>query len=82
MLLALARDPGASLREIAQVCRLSPRTVQRILRDLTASGYLTRHPTGRSSRCTLTPDGLHRRPTRADPPPPNSWTPPAGTGTV
>ncbi|WP_317452033.1 MULTISPECIES: helix-turn-helix domain-containing protein [unclassified Streptomyces] len=42
MLLALARDPGVRLRDVAESCGITERTVQTIVADLEEGGYLTR----------------------------------------
>ncbi|WP_037709617.1 helix-turn-helix domain-containing protein [Streptomyces griseus] len=42
VLLAIARDPGARLRDVAAECGITERTVQGIVSDLEAAGYLTR----------------------------------------
>ncbi|MEU1863511.1 helix-turn-helix transcriptional regulator [Streptomyces gardneri] len=42
VLLAISRDPGARLRDIAEGCGVTERTVQAIVTDLEEAGYLTR----------------------------------------
>lgn len=42
VLIAIARDPGVRLRDLAAICDLTERTVQTIVTDLEADGYLTR----------------------------------------
>ncbi|MEU2507376.1 helix-turn-helix domain-containing protein [Streptomyces sp. NPDC007863] len=42
VLLAIARDPGIRLRDVAAHCGITERTVQSIVADLEAGGYLTR----------------------------------------
>jgi predicted transcriptional regulator of viral defense system len=47
VLLALARDPGLRLRDIADLVGITERATQRILGELEAGGYLERRKTGR-----------------------------------
>ncbi|MER5730773.1 helix-turn-helix domain-containing protein [Streptomyces sp. NPDC002138] len=42
VLLAISRDPGVRLRDVASVCALTERSVQAIVADLEEAGYLTR----------------------------------------
>ncbi|MFI8258641.1 helix-turn-helix transcriptional regulator [Streptomyces filamentosus] len=42
VLLSIARDPGARLRDVAAECGITERTVQGIVSDLEAAGCLTR----------------------------------------
>ncbi|WP_426361738.1 helix-turn-helix transcriptional regulator [Streptomyces sp. E-08] len=42
VLLAISRDPGARLRDIAATCGITERTVLAIVTDLEEAGYLTR----------------------------------------
>jgi DNA-binding MarR family transcriptional regulator len=47
VLVEIARNPYARLRDISPVVGLTERTVQAIVTDLEAAGYLTRARTGR-----------------------------------
>jgi hypothetical protein len=47
MLLALARTPGASVEQLAEVAEMSRRSAFRVLADLQRSGYITRRKNGR-----------------------------------
>jgi hypothetical protein len=50
VLLVIARNPEATLREVAELVGLSERAVQRIVADLEAGQYLERVRTGRRNR--------------------------------
>jgi hypothetical protein len=60
VLVEIARDPGARIRDISAVVGLTDRTVQAIVADLEAAGYLTRTRTGRRTRYTVNHDSLFR----------------------
>jgi DNA-binding IclR family transcriptional regulator len=60
VLVEVARDPEARIRDISAVVGLTERTVQAIVADLEAAGYLTRTRTGRRTRYTVNPDSLFR----------------------
>jgi hypothetical protein len=60
VLVEIARNPRARIRDIAPVVGLTERTVQAIVTDLEAAGYLTRNRTGRRTRYTVHPDSLFR----------------------
>ena len=62
VLVEIARDPGARMRDISAVAGLAERTVQVIVADLEAAGYLTRTRTGRRTRYTVNHDSLFRHP--------------------
>ncbi|MFC9343679.1 helix-turn-helix transcriptional regulator [Streptomyces sp. NPDC057020] len=67
VLLAVSRDPGVLVREIAQSCDVTERTVLGIIADLEEAGYLTRDrgPDGRRNHYTIVPGGLFRHPAEA-----------------
>jgi DNA-binding Lrp family transcriptional regulator len=50
VLLAIARDPGVRLRDVAELVGITERAAQRIVRDLVESGYLTSERIGRRNR--------------------------------
>ncbi len=56
VLVEIARNPTARIRDISPVVDLTERTVQAIVTDLEAAGYLTRHRIGRRTRYTVNPD--------------------------
>ena len=62
VLVEIARDPGARVRDISAAVGLAERTVQAIVADLEAAGYLTRTRTGRRVRYTVNHDSLFRHP--------------------
>jgi hypothetical protein len=62
VLVEIGRDPGARIRDISAAAGLTERTVQAIVADLEAAGYLTRTRTGRRVRYTVNHDSLFRHP--------------------
>ena len=62
VLVEIGRDPGIRIRDISAVVGLTERTVQVIVADLEAAGYLTRTRTGRRTRYTVNHDSLFRHP--------------------
>jgi DNA-binding IclR family transcriptional regulator len=60
VLVEIARNPQARMRDISAVVGLTERTVQAIVADLEAAGYLTRGRIGRRNRYTVNPDSLFR----------------------
>jgi DNA-binding MarR family transcriptional regulator len=62
VLVEIDRDPGARIRDISAVVGLTERTVQVIVADLEAAGYLTRTRTGRRTRYTVNHESLFRHP--------------------
>jgi DNA-binding IclR family transcriptional regulator len=62
VLIEIARDPGARIRDISTAVGLTERTVQAIVADLETAGYLTRTRTGRRTRYTINHDSLFRHP--------------------
>ena len=62
VLVEIARNPKARIRDIAPVVGLTERTVQVIVADLEAAGYLTRARYGRRNRYTVNSDSLFRHP--------------------
>ncbi len=55
-LLAIARDPGARMRDIAAEVDITERAAQRIVADLIEAGYLDRERVGRRNRYTMRED--------------------------
>jgi MarR family len=62
VLVEIARSPGARIRDISAAAGITERTVQAIVADLEAAGYLTRTRTGRRTRYTVNPDSSFRHP--------------------
>src|SRR5207247_10171492 len=60
VLVEIARNPGARIRDISAAAGLTERTVQAIVADLEAAGYLTRHRIGRRTRYSVNPDNPFR----------------------
>ena len=60
VLVEIARNPQARMRDISAVVGLTERTVQAIVADLEAAGYLTRGRIGRRNLYTVNPDSLFR----------------------
>jgi hypothetical protein len=95
VLVEIARNPDARLRDIAAVAGITERAVQAIISDLEAAGYLTREREGRRNRYTVDTESLFRHPAQeghrvgplldilaadGDPPLPSSGPDEKGTG--
>jgi DNA-binding IclR family transcriptional regulator len=52
----VARDPGMRLRDMADCVGITERTAHRIVCELEASGYLTRHRNGARNTYEVHPD--------------------------
>ena len=66
VLVALARDPEVRLRHVALLVGITERSVQSIVADLEAAGYLRRVRVGRRNRYEVNPDGPFRHPAEHD----------------
>ena len=62
VLVEIARNPLARIRDLAEVARITERTVQGIVSDLEEAGYIFRTRDGRRTRYTVNPDSLFRHP--------------------
>jgi MarR family len=60
VLVEIARDPEARIRDISAAVDLTERTVQAIVADLEAAGYLTRTRNGRRTKYSVNRDSLFR----------------------
>jgi hypothetical protein len=60
VLVEITRNPDARIRDISPAVGLTERTVQAIVADLEAAGYLTRTRVGRRTRYTVNPDSPFR----------------------
>jgi MarR family len=60
VLVEIARNPDARIRDIAAAAGITERTAQAIVADLEAAGYLARTRVGRRTRYTVDPDSLFR----------------------
>ncbi|MFF1510345.1 helix-turn-helix transcriptional regulator [Streptomyces sp. NPDC058326] len=66
VLVVIARDPGVRLRDVAAACGVTERTVQAIVADLEAAGYLTHEREGRRNRYRLASGMRFRHPLEGD----------------
>jgi hypothetical protein len=60
VLVEIARNPDVRIRDISPQVGLTERTVQAIVADLEAAGYLSRTRIGRRTRYTVNPDSPFR----------------------
>jgi len=65
VLVTIAEDPGARLRDIGDAVGITERAVHRIVSELTKAGYISRERAGRRNRYTIhshlpLPDALPR----------------------
>ncbi len=60
VLVEIAGNPEGRIRDISSVVGLTERTVQAIVADLEAAGYLIRTRTGRRTHYTVNPDSQFR----------------------
>jgi hypothetical protein len=60
VLVEIARNPQARIRDISPIVGLTERTVQAIVADLEAEGYITRTRVGRRTRYTVNPENPFR----------------------
>jgi hypothetical protein len=65
VLVEIARNPRARIRDISPVVGLTERTVQAIVAELDAAGYLTRTRIGRRTSYTVNPDTPFRHSAQA-----------------
>ena len=65
VLCVIARTPDVRLRDIAETCRLTERTVQAIVNDLETAGYISHSREGRRNQYELMPDTRLRHPAEA-----------------
>jgi DNA-binding IclR family transcriptional regulator len=65
VLIALAQDPEARGRDVADRIGITERAVQLIVADLEAAGYLTRTRVGRRNHYTIDPTVALRHPAEA-----------------
>lgn len=65
VLLCLAREPGATLRRVAEQVGITERAVQRIVRELEEAGVLTHTRQGRRNVYALNADFHLRHPLEA-----------------
>lgn len=65
VLLAVATDPDARVKDIAEKVGITPRSTLQILKDLEAGGYLHRNRDGRRTRYAIEPHQHFRHPATA-----------------
>jgi DNA-binding MarR family transcriptional regulator len=61
-LVAIAQDPDARMRDLAEIVGVTERTVQAIVADLEAAGYVAHTRVGRRNRYTVHLDRPFRHP--------------------
>jgi MarR family len=62
VLVEIARNPQARIRDIAAAAGITERTAQAIVADLEEAGYITRTRAGRRTRYSVNPDSSFRHP--------------------
>jgi predicted transcriptional regulator len=62
VLVALAADPEARMRDVAMQVGITERAVQMIVKDLEAAGYIVRHRVGRRNQYTVVHQSRFRHP--------------------
>ena len=62
VLVEIARNPQARIRDISAAAGITERTAQAIVADLEDAGYITRTRTGRRTRYTVRHDSKFRHP--------------------
>lgn len=65
VLLAVARDPNATMREVATAIGITERATQKIIADLERDGYITRSRHGRRNSYTVARGRALRHPLNA-----------------
>ena len=60
VLVEIARNPEARIRDISAAAGITERTAQAIVADLEAAGYITRTRIGRRTRYTVNHDSVFR----------------------
>ena len=60
VLVEIARNPDARIRDIAAAAGITERTTQAVVADLETAGYITRTRAGRRTRYTINPDSPFR----------------------
>lgn len=62
VLVCLARQPNARIRDVAAEVRITERAVQKILQDLEVAGVVRRYRAGRRNLYRINPDAHLRHP--------------------
>ena len=66
VLLAIARNPETRLREVADAVGITERAAQRIVADLTESGYINRTRVGRRNHYAINRENRMRHPAQTN----------------
>ena len=66
LLVLIARNPDARLRDLAELAQITERSAQSILRDLEDAGFVTRNRVGRRNTYVVHPEGRFRHPAEAE----------------
>jgi len=66
VLLCIARDPEARLRDVAAAVGITERAAQRIVSDLVEDGFVTRECKGRRNQYAVNPEAHMRHPAQLD----------------
>ena len=66
VLLSIAHDPGARLRDIAASAGITERSAYGIVTDLAAAGYIVKHKDGRRNRYQIQAHLPLQEPTRRE----------------
>lgn len=66
VLLCIARDPQARMRDIAETVGITERAAQRIVADLVEGGFVRRERIGRRSRYKLNRKARMRHPAQSE----------------
>jgi DNA-binding MarR family transcriptional regulator len=66
VLLCIARDPEARLRDVAEAVGITERAAQRIVADLVEAGYVTRVRVGRRNRYEIDREVRMRHPAQVE----------------
>lgn len=64
VLVEIARNPGARMRDLGVRAGITERAVQLIVADLEEAGYITRHRVGRRNRYVVNPASAFRHPSQ------------------
>ena len=65
VLVCLAKDPDARMRDVADVVGITERAVQHIVHDLVEQGYVRKDKVGRRNRYDVVRDARFRHPLEA-----------------
>jgi DNA-binding MarR family transcriptional regulator len=66
LLLLIAQEPGAKIRDLALAAGVTERTTQAIVSDLERAGYVSKQKVGRQNRYTVHHELPFRHPAEAD----------------